>query len=48
MLAPHIKSITIAAIETLEKDAIYLENCCIELDEAYAKDSFMELKQVFF
>lgn len=46
MLDVAVEHITLAALETVEYDVLFLESACRKLQDNNAQDSFVELKQL--
>ncbi|KAI8901178.1 exocyst complex subunit Sec15-like-domain-containing protein [Globomyces pollinis-pini] len=46
MLDSSVTQITLSALETVEYDVLFLEQCCRKIQDTQAQDSFIELKQL--
>ncbi|KAJ2997826.1 hypothetical protein HDV02_005096 [Globomyces sp. JEL0801] len=42
----RVTQITLSALETVEYDVLFLEQCCRKIQDTQAQDSFIELKQL--
>jgi hypothetical protein len=46
MLSSKVEHVTLASLESLEYDILFLESSCKKLQDSHAQDSFLEIKQL--